>query len=56
VDGPIPRGAKPPTGSIYTLTINSRTNQGMDVGVEDQMPDLCAIGEPQPLSLPTAVG
>jgi hypothetical protein len=56
VDGPIPRGAKPPTGSIYTLTINSRTNQGMDVGVGDLMPDLYAIGEPEPLPLPTAVG
>jgi hypothetical protein len=53
--GPVPAGAKEPTGTILTMTINSQTNQGLDGGVQDQMPDLHAIGQPEPLPLPPTV-
>jgi hypothetical protein len=51
-DGPGPPGAAPPTGSILTLTIDPKTNQSTDSGVEDRMPDLDAIGRSEPLSFP----
>lgn len=51
-DAPGPPGAAAPKGTILTLTIDPRTNQSTDGGVEDRMPDVDAIGRPEPLSFP----
>ena len=47
----LPKGAKPPTGTILTLTIDPGTNQSLDTGLVGAMPDLNAMGEPEPLPL-----
>jgi hypothetical protein len=47
----IPKGAKPPTGTLLTLTIDPATNKSLDSGLVRNMPDLNAIGTPQPLPL-----
>jgi hypothetical protein len=54
-EAPVPAGAKPPSGTIITMTIDSKTKQGLDGGIEDAMPDLYAMGEPEPLRLPGGV-
>jgi len=48
---PVPKSAKAPTGTILTLTIDSGTNQSLDTGLVGAMPDVNAIGTPEPLSL-----
>jgi hypothetical protein len=50
---PVPKSAKAPTGTILTLTIDSGTNQSLDTGLVGAMPDVNAIGTPEPLSLGT---
>jgi hypothetical protein len=47
----IPRGGKPPTGTILTLTIDSNTNELLDSGLVGKMPDLDAMGKPETLQL-----
>lgn len=49
----LPKGAKPPTGTILTLTIDARTNQSLDTGLVGAMPDLNTMGDPEPLPLGT---
>jgi hypothetical protein len=46
-----PDAAALPKGSILTLTIDPRTNRWTDSGLHDRMPDLDAIGRPEPLPL-----
>ena len=46
-----PKGAKPPTGTILTLTIDPGTNRSLDTGLVGAMPDVNAMGEPEPLPL-----
>ena len=48
-----PPGGKAPTGTILTLTIDPRTGESLDSGIGNRMPKLTAIGEPEPLPLPT---
>lgn len=55
-DVSVPAGAREPTGTFLSMTIDARTNQGMDSGLGDRMPDLYAMGAPEPLPLPTSVG
>jgi hypothetical protein len=50
----VPPGATAPTETILTQTIDARTNGGLDVGLGDRMPDLYAIGQPEPLPLPAS--
>jgi hypothetical protein len=50
-DVPIPPGAKAPTGTVLTLTVDPQTNESTDDGLEDRTPDLDAIGKPEPLPL-----
>jgi hypothetical protein len=40
---------------LLVMTIDSKTSQSLDGGVEDAMPDLYAMGEPEPLPLPSDV-
>ena len=47
----VPPGGKPPTGTILTLTIDPRTNESIGTGLPAAMPDLDAMGTPQPLRL-----
>jgi hypothetical protein len=46
-----PPGTALPTGRILTLTIDPQTNRSTDSGIEDRMPNLDAIGKPEPLPL-----
>jgi hypothetical protein len=46
-----PPGVEPPTGTILTLTIDPATNESLDTGLVKAMPDVNAIGEPEPLQL-----
>jgi hypothetical protein len=46
-----PPGGTPPRGTILTLTIDARTNRSTDSGIEDGVPNLDAIGKPEPLPL-----
>jgi hypothetical protein len=48
---PLPSGAACPTGTILTLTVDPRTNESSDGGVESRMPDVNKIGKPEPLPL-----
>jgi hypothetical protein len=48
---PVPKGGKAPTGTILTLTIDPGTSQSLGTGLVGAMPDLNAIGKPEPLSL-----
>jgi hypothetical protein len=47
----IPKGAEPPTGTILTLTIDAATNKSLGIGLVRKMPDVNAIGTPEPLQL-----
>jgi hypothetical protein len=47
-----PPGGKFPQGTILTVTIDSRTNESLDLGIGKRLPDLAAIGEAEPLALP----
>src|SRR5205085_8141330 len=49
----VPPGGKAPTGTILTLTIDPATNASLDTGLVAAMPDLSAMGEPEPLPLST---
>jgi hypothetical protein len=51
-----PAGGRFPTGTILTLTVDARTNHYSDYGVGSRMPDLDAIGIPEPLPLPSGSG
>ena len=53
-DVPVPEGDKAPTGTVLTLTFDRRRNRSLDLGAGTQMPDLYAIGQPEPLPLPSA--
>jgi hypothetical protein len=48
-------GAKAPTGTILTLTIDPTTNESLDTGLVAAMPDVNAMGEPEPLRLSTGL-
>jgi hypothetical protein len=50
-DSSPPEGGKPPTGTILTLTIDPATNESIDTGLPAAMPDLDAMGTPEPLEL-----
>jgi hypothetical protein len=50
----IPKGATPPTGTLLTLTIDPATNEVLGAGLVGQMPDVNAIGAPEPLPLEAA--
>ena len=52
-DASVPPGGNAPTGTILTLTIDPATNQSLDTGLVAAMPDLNAMGEPEPLPSPT---
>jgi hypothetical protein len=47
----LPKGAKPPTGTILTLTIDPTTNESLGGGLVRSIPDVAAMGKPEPLAL-----
>jgi hypothetical protein len=51
-DARIP-GAKAPTGTVLTLTFNRRTNTSLDLSAGTRIPNLYAMGQPEPLPLPS---
>jgi hypothetical protein len=46
-----PPSGPSPTGTVATLTVDARTNNPTDGGIETRVPDLFAIGIPEPLPL-----
>jgi hypothetical protein len=51
-DVSVPAGAKAPTRTVLTLTFDSRANESLDLGAGTRMPNLYAMGQPEPLPLP----
>ena len=49
----VPEGAKAPTGTVLTLTFDRRTTASLDLGAGTRMPNLYAMGQPEPLPLPS---
>jgi hypothetical protein len=52
-DVSVPPGSRAPTGTVLTLTIEPRANQSLDLGAGTRMPNLYAMGQPEPLPLPS---
>jgi hypothetical protein len=57
MDVPVPAGAAAPTGTILTLTIDPGSNTSSDFGLgHGRLPNLYAIGIPEPVPLPQGSG
>ena len=53
-DVSVPAGSRAPTGTVLTLTIDPRANRSLDLGAGTRVPDLYAMGQPEPLPLPAS--
>jgi hypothetical protein len=47
----VPKGAEAPTGTLLAVTIDGATNEVLGGGLVGAMPDVNAIGNPEPLEL-----
>ncbi len=50
---PLAAGAQTPTGSYVTFTIDARTHDALDIGIQQTAPDLAGLGRVWSFELPS---